>query len=68
MTPSTFLTVTSWTAITPCKRSRRRWTAARKILVLCDTNGGTMPWEIEQLMRDVQENLPGARLGIHTAQ
>jgi 2-isopropylmalate synthase len=37
-----------------------------EILVLCDTNGGTMPWEIETLMRDVQDSLPGARLGIHT--
>jgi 2-isopropylmalate synthase len=35
-------------------------------LVLCDTNGGSMPWEIEQLVREVQQAFPGARIGIHT--
>ncbi|MCZ7543398.1 MAG: citramalate synthase [Anaerolineae bacterium] len=34
-------------------------------LVLCDTNGGAMPWEVEQLVRDVAEALPGVQLGIH---
>jgi len=36
-----------------------------KRLVLCDTNGGTMPWEIEQIVKELQEqvNFP---LGIHT--
>jgi len=35
-------------------------------LVLCDTNGGTMPWEIEEITRAVQVALPDASLGIHT--
>lgn len=35
-------------------------------LTLCDTNGGTMPWEIEAIVRDVATTLAGARLGIHT--
>lgn len=35
-------------------------------LVLCDTNGGTMPWEIEQIFADVAQRLPAARFGIHT--
>ncbi|MBN1977577.1 MAG: citramalate synthase [Anaerolineae bacterium] len=35
-------------------------------LVLCDTNGGTMPWEIEEITRAVQAALPGIPLGIHT--
>ena len=42
-------------------------------IVLCDTNGGTMPWEIEQIVRAVNQTLqptfqqvPGTRLGIHT--
>lgn len=34
-------------------------------LVLCDTNGGSMPWEIEELVRAVRDALPEARLGIH---
>jgi 2-isopropylmalate synthase len=35
-------------------------------LVLCDTNGGSMPWEIEKTTRVVAEAFPGAQLGIHT--
>lgn len=35
-------------------------------LVLCDTNGGTMPWEVDAIVREVAAALPGARLGIHT--
>ena len=34
------------------------------ILVLCDTNGGTMPWEIEEIFRDVTSHV-GIPLGIH---
>ena len=36
-----------------------------EILVLCDTNGGTMPWEITDILRDIKAkvNFP---LGIHT--
>ena len=34
-------------------------------LVLCDTNGGSMPWEIEELVKAVLQALPGAELGIH---
>lgn len=26
-------------------------------LVLCDTNGGTMPWEVEEIVRDVMKEL-----------
>jgi 2-isopropylmalate synthase len=36
------------------------------VLVLCDTNGGTMPWEITQLLTMVQQAFPNAALGIHT--
>jgi 2-isopropylmalate synthase len=39
-------------------------------LVLCDTNGGAMPWEIEEITRATQATLtpalPGIMLGIHT--
>ncbi|MGB5282874.1 MAG: citramalate synthase, partial [Polyangiales bacterium] len=34
-------------------------------LALCDTNGGSMPWEIEEMIHAVHKALPGARLGIH---
>ena len=34
-------------------------------LVLCDTNGGSMPWEIDEIVRTVGDALPGASLGIH---
>jgi 2-isopropylmalate synthase len=35
-------------------------------LVLCDTNGGTLPWEITEIVGAVQSHLPEARIGIHT--
>jgi len=34
-------------------------------LALCDTNGGSMPWEIEEMIQAVRDALPDARLGIH---
>lgn len=36
------------------------------ILVLCDTNGGSMPWEIAEWIYKVQQAFPGIPLGIHT--
>lgn len=36
-------------------------------LVLCDTNGGTMYWEVEQITAEVVQALPeGTSIGIHT--
>ncbi|HVO70518.1 MAG TPA: citramalate synthase [Aggregatilineaceae bacterium] len=35
-------------------------------LVLCDTNGGSMPWEIETITSAVAGAFPGAPWGIHT--
>ncbi|WP_319796917.1 citramalate synthase [Nitrobacter sp.] len=34
-------------------------------IVLCDTNGGTMPNEIETIVREVAAQIPGDHLGIH---
>ena len=34
-------------------------------LVLCDTNGGSMPWEVEEIVKVVGGALPDVRLGIH---
>lgn len=36
-----------------------------EILVLCDTNGGSLPWDINEAVTTVQAALPEARLGIH---
>ena len=36
------------------------------VLVLCDTNGGSMPWEVAQLVIRVNEVFPNTALGIHT--
>jgi len=35
-------------------------------LVLCDTNGGTLPAEIEEICAAVKARLPGTPFGIHT--
>lgn len=35
-------------------------------VVLCDTNGGTLPHEIEAIVADVKTVVPGSNLGIHT--
>src|SRR5690606_6619191 len=34
-------------------------------VVLCDTNGGTLPEEVEAIVREVAKSVPGERLGIH---
>ncbi len=40
--------------------------AGAKWLVLCDTNGGTLPDAIERITAEIVKELPGAPLGIHT--
>lgn len=34
-------------------------------VVLCDTNGGTLPYEVERIVGEVVRHVPGDRLGIH---
>ncbi|MGE3897790.1 MAG: citramalate synthase, partial [Variibacter sp.] len=34
-------------------------------VVLCDTNGGTLPHEIETIVADVVKHIPGDHVGIH---
>lgn len=34
-------------------------------LVLCDTNGGTLPHEVEEIVGEVRRELPGSHLAIH---
>jgi 2-isopropylmalate synthase len=35
-------------------------------IVLCDTNGGTLPNEVETIVKEVTKHVPGENLGIHT--
>ena len=39
--------------------------AGARWIVLCDTNGGTMPHEIEEIVGKVVKHIPGKHLGIH---
>ncbi|MGM0424827.1 MAG: citramalate synthase [Thermodesulfobacteriota bacterium] len=39
--------------------------AGADVLVLCDTNGGTLTHEVADILRQVKKELPQARLGIH---
>ena len=34
-------------------------------IVLCDTNGGTLPHEISKIVEEVTKHIPGKNLGIH---
>lgn len=40
--------------------------AGADALVLCDTNGGTLPDEIQEITKEIVKFLPGAVIGIHT--
>ncbi len=46
-----------------CLRAARD--AGAKWIVLCDTNGGTLPHDIERIVGEVSGTIPGAMLGIH---
>jgi 2-isopropylmalate synthase len=39
--------------------------AGARMLVLCDTNGGTLPEDIAERVAKVRQELPGAAIGIH---
>jgi 2-isopropylmalate synthase len=39
--------------------------AGARWVVLCDTNGGTLPHEVERIVAEVAKQVPGDRLGIH---
>ena len=34
-------------------------------IVLCDTNGGTLPHEVTKIVHEVTKHIPGENLGIH---
>ncbi len=46
--------------------ARTAYQAGARWVVLCDTNGGTLPDEIHSIVTKVQEVVPGSHLGIHT--
>lgn len=39
--------------------------AGARWIVLCDTNGGSLPYEIEEIVKEVTVHVPGDHLGIH---
>jgi 2-isopropylmalate synthase len=45
--------------------ARAAFDAGARWVVLCDTNGGTLPHEVEAIVREVAAAIPGERLGIH---
>jgi 2-isopropylmalate synthase len=45
--------------------AKAAYVAGARWIVLCDTNGGSLPHEIERIVADVAEHVPGSHLGIH---
>ncbi|PRH88228.1 citramalate synthase [Labrys okinawensis] len=45
--------------------ARTAYEAGARWVVLCDTNGGTLPHEVERIVGEVVETIPGSHLGIH---
>jgi 2-isopropylmalate synthase len=45
--------------------AKAAYQAGARWVVLCDTNGGTLPHEIERIVAEVANAIPGTHLGIH---
>jgi 2-isopropylmalate synthase len=45
--------------------AKAAYEAGARWVVLCDTNGGTLPEEIEKIVTEVVKHIPGDHLGIH---
>ncbi len=45
--------------------AKTAYAAGARWIVLCDTNGGTLPHEITRIIEDVAREVPGSHLGIH---
>ncbi len=45
--------------------ARAAYEAGARWVVLCDTNGGPLPDEVEEIVRAVTAAIPGSHLGIH---
>ena len=46
--------------------AKTAYEAGARWVVLCDTNGGSLPHEVEGIVGEVTRHIPGDRLGIHT--
>lgn len=46
--------------------AKTAYEAGARWVVLCDTNGGSLPHEVEGIVGKVIKHIPGDRLGIHT--
>ncbi|MFZ5914468.1 MAG: citramalate synthase [Pseudomonadota bacterium] len=46
-----------------CIRAAHR--AGARWVVLCDTNGGSLPHEVERIVREAAQHVPGSHLGVH---
>src|ERR1700693_1964370 len=45
--------------------ARAAYDSGARWVVLCDTNGGTMPHEVETIVTEVVKHIPGDHVGIH---
>jgi 2-isopropylmalate synthase len=45
--------------------ARTAYEAGARWVVLCDTNGGALPHEVEAVVREVVKQIPGDHVGIH---
>ena len=45
--------------------ARTAYEAGARWVVLCDTNGGTLPHEVAEIVKDVTTVVPGTHIGIH---
>ncbi|MGH6841121.1 MAG: citramalate synthase, partial [Methylocella sp.] len=45
--------------------AKMAYAAGARYVVLCDTNGGTLPHEIERVVAEVAAHIPGSHIGIH---
>jgi 2-isopropylmalate synthase len=47
------------------RAAKEAYKAGARWIVLCDTNGGSMPSEIKKIVAEVAKEIPGENLGIH---
>ncbi|PPD43711.1 MAG: citramalate synthase [Methylocystis sp.] len=45
--------------------AKAAYDAGARWVVLCDTNGGTLPHEVERIVAEVVKTIPGASVGVH---
>ncbi len=44
---------------------KRAFDSGAKWIILCDTNGGTLPYELSDILREVKKVIPEENLGVH---